>query len=1144
MSSQPSAALQPRRDVAIVGMAGLFPQAPDLKAFWHNIVAGRDCITDPLPSSLVAQVYDPDSRESNRIACRRGGYLHELPPFVPARYGVMPRAVDGAEPEHFVALVVAHAALADAGLLDRPFNRAATEVILGRGTFVNRGFMSAMQHALVVDQTEDLLRDLDPDLAPETLARIRAALLAQLPPFSPETAPGLCHNVMAGLIANRLDLQGRTLVVDAACASALLALEIARDDLALGKCEVALVGGVQISTPAPIHMLFTQLGALSRSEHLKPFDRRADGTMLGEGAGMLVLTRLEDALAQGLRVYAVVKGVGSASDGKGAGLLAPRLEGEELALRRAYQDGGVDPATVGLIEAHGTGIPLGDRTEVMALRQVLGPRRGELPSVALGTVKSMIGHLIPAAGAAGMIKAALAIYHKVLPPTIACDEENPELELEKTGLYLNRRARPWIHGAAATPRRAGVNAFGFGGINAHVILEEGPAAADGAWRHGDWESEVLVVSAASRLDLAQRCQDLAQAWHEEPAVPLARRAAGLAAGPGPAGCRLALVAGTVEEAARKLARSAQKLQEEGRTQIQDKSGIFYFDQPLAQEGGLAFLFPGEGSQYLDMLADLCLHFPGVRACFDLLDRAYADHPRGLLPSQFIFPPPGSDRAQAEELLLAMDGAVDAVSTANRALAGLFAELGIAAQAMAGHSSGELAALEAAGAVPLAGEEDVIGYIRTGNAIIERLERAATVAAGRLLAVGGVERAAVDQVLAASPGFLVRAMDNCPHQSVLCGDEAVLAAAARTLRDKGAVCQPLPFHRPYHTERFLPALALLAELYDEARFQAPRVRLYSAMTAAPYPEDAQGVRDTALAQWAQPVRFRETVERMHDDGIRLFVEIGPRANLTSFVRDTLKGRRFAAVAANVHHRGGIAQLGHALALLAAHGVAMDLAPLFRRRVEKEILAMPAGGLEIRRELPILRLSGVSLAGARPDQGSPTTGEKAMPPTSDERPARPGLPPGADQVMDAYLASVEAILTTQFQVMTAYLAGGPLPAEAVAPPVPLPPRPAPAPTPDPAAERPEPRPVPAVPAGIEAMLFALVSDKTGYPQEILGRDQALEADLGIDSIKRVEILAALARQLGGLDEEKTAALTRLRTLGEIIDLLADGAKGERS
>ncbi|HEU4403439.1 MAG TPA: polyketide synthase, partial [Candidatus Polarisedimenticolia bacterium] len=264
-------------DVAIIGMACLFPQAPDLEAYWENILAGVDAVGEAPADSAAGRILDPSATTNDRLYTTRGGYLGDLATFDPMEFGVMPRAVDGAEPEHFVALRLAHDALADAGYLDRPFNRRAAGIILGRGTYVNRGLVSCFQHTIVVDQVIDLLRALHPESTPGELEEIKRALKANLPPFNPETSPGLAHSVMCGRIANRLDLMGPAFTVDAACASTLIAVDLGIKELKDGACDLVLAGGIQISTTYPIALLFSQLGALARSGSVRPFHPEADG---------------------------------------------------------------------------------------------------------------------------------------------------------------------------------------------------------------------------------------------------------------------------------------------------------------------------------------------------------------------------------------------------------------------------------------------------------------------------------------------------------------------------------------------------------------------------------------------------------------------------------------------------------------------------------------------------------------------------------------------------------------------------------------------------------------------------------------------------------------------------------------------------
>ena len=403
-------------DIAIIGMAALFPGAKDLRTYWQNILNKVNAIQDA-PDDWAMPYFDPDSQTNDRIYTRKGGFLGKLAEFNPVDFGIMPNSVDGGEPDHFLALKVAWEALKDSGYLTRPFNREKAGIILGRGTYINRGFATLLQHGQIVDQTLDILQQLNPGLESTTLEEIRRQLKASLPPFTTEMAPGLVPNVLTGRIANRLDLMGPNYIVDAACASSLIATQLAIQELTSGRCDLILTGGVHASTPPQINMIFCQLKALGR-DRIAPFDESAVGTLLGEGLGILVLKRLADAQRDGDRIYAVIKGVGCSSDGKALGLLAPRIEGEILALQRAYSDSGVVPSTVGLVEAHGTGIPLGDQTELQSLTKVFGQRQSSFPTCAIGSVKSMIGHCLPAVGAASLIKTALALYHKVLPPTL------------------------------------------------------------------------------------------------------------------------------------------------------------------------------------------------------------------------------------------------------------------------------------------------------------------------------------------------------------------------------------------------------------------------------------------------------------------------------------------------------------------------------------------------------------------------------------------------------------------------------------------------------------------------------------------------------------------------------------------------------
>ncbi len=928
-------------DIAIIGMSALFPGARDLRSYWQNILNKVDAVHDA-PDTWAKPYFDPNSTENDRIYTRKGGFLGDLAEFNPLEFGIMPNAVDGGEPDQYLALKLARDALRDAGYEQRPFNRQKTGIILGRGTYVNRGNTTLMQHGLMVDQTMELLRQLSPNLDEVTLCNIRKTLKDSLPPFTPEMSPGFVPNIISGRIANRLDLMGPNFIVDAACSSSLVAVELALRELWSDRCDMVLAGGVHASTPPPIYMVFCGLAALSRS-NIRPFDAAANGTLLGEGVGMVVLKRLSDAQRDGDRIYAVIKGVGSSSDGKALGLLAPRLEGEVLALQRVYGEDSIEPQTIGLLEAHGTGIPLGDKTEVQSLTHVFGQRQGQMPHCALGSVKSLIGHCIPAAGSASLIKMALALYHKILPPTL-CDQVNPALEIEKTPFYINTETRPWIHSNGKIPRRAGVNAFGFGGVNAHAVLEEytGPQPQEAKLLHPNWPTELLIFSGDSRTAVFERINQIQRILQVNPQRALANLAYTLATQP-LGSHRLTIVAKDVADLEKKLKLAVEKLQDSKRVsaggrdrvlRLQLRSGIYYAEiPPTAQPQQVAFLFPGEGSQYPNMLADLCLYFPKVREWFDFLDETFADvreHP----PSRFIFPPPTSlteaERELATQQLFQMDLASEIVFTASMALYELLDDFGIKSDVMVGHSTGESVALLASGTIRQLERAALMEKIRLFNRIYRDLEATDSIPKGALLSVGATDPALLQQLLDRSEGRLHLAMDNCPNQAVLFGSESDINAAEVQLNAAGSICTRLPFDRAYHTSLFEEVATAFREFYDAVDVGSGNTCLYSCATAAAFPTQPEAIRVLAAKQWSSRVRFRETIENLYNQGIKTFIEVGPKSNLTAFVEDTLKGRDYLALASNSQRKSGLEQIQHLLARLCVNGIKVDMTPLYRQR----------------------------------------------------------------------------------------------------------------------------------------------------------------------------------------------------------------------
>lgn len=990
-------------DIAVVGMACMFPGADTLSQFWQNIVGKKDCISEAPPDWQPELFHDPTATDPDRSYTNRGGFLGDLSRFDATKYGVPPRSIEGAEPDHFIALRCAYEALADAGVPELALNREKTGVIVGRGLFINRGWASLFQRTFGVDQLIGVLRRLEPQRSEGDLENIKQELKNGLPPTAAESAPGLVHSALVGRIANRLDLRGPAFTIDAACSSALMAVDMGMRELRTGACDAMLVGASQVSTPAPVHVIFCYLNAMSRAGKIAPFSAEASGTLLGQGCGMVVLKRLSDAERDGNRIYSVLKSIGVSSDGRGAALLAPLSEGQQLAINRAYEQTDIAALSLGLIEAHGTGIPLGDRTEMQSLDACFPRVEGDDRQIALGAVKSMIGHLIPASGVASLIKTSLAVHHRVLPPTLHVGQPNPDLQIENTRFFLCSEPKPWLHADRATPRRAGVNAFGFGGINAHAILEEHVPAneADLPRLEQNWPEELVVLSAIDRHSLTTRVKWLSDWVERAEGATLLDIAA--ACGKQTGNSRLAIVARSREDLIKKLKHIEKLLQDKSRDRIQDRHGIFWYSRPLAKPGSaneegantgrIAFMFPGEGAQYANMMHELCRHFPEVRRQFDLTAEALKKRTNHKPLGRTLFPQPGEEKQSAAELLK-LEVAVAAVTAAGRGILELLHGFNVTADAIVGHSSGEFGSLLAAGVYRPKSEEDAIEAVIAGVESAGQLETSGLVPNGTLLAVGGADPQAVERVLKDAGGRLSLAMDNCPHQVIIAGDEEDIDAAVNALQGKGGLCERLSWDRAYHTEAFAPACKFIDKFYDRFTLQAPEVDLWSCASAARYSEDPATIQELAVRQWRSAVRFRETVEAMYGEGIRIFVEVGPRGMLSSFVADTLGERPHAAVPMDVQRKGDVEQLCKAIGMLVAHGVPVDMSPLFERRRPKTIdlnggppAPVPRDPI-LKLELPVFTLGDQAVADYR--KGSvtrPTTSPTLAPEVSTSRVATP-------------------------------------------------------------------------------------------------------------------------------------------------------------
>ncbi|MFG1647775.1 beta-ketoacyl synthase N-terminal-like domain-containing protein, partial [Amycolatopsis sp. NPDC049252] len=547
-------------DVAIVGMACMFPQAPDLASFWANVLAGADAVTDVPPQRWDTSLYFDPEGQGEKTPSRWGGFLPEIG-FDPLRYGIPPSSLASIEPVQLLALEAAHRALVDAGYAERAFDRARTSVVFG----AEAG--SDLSNAMTLRS-----------VLPSYLGELPPALDERLPTITEDSFPGVLANVIAGRIANRLDLGGANYTVDAACASSLTAVDVACKELTAGTSDLVLCGGADLHNGINDYLLFASAHALSPTGRSATFDSAADGIALGEGVACVALKRLADAERDGDRVYAVIKGVGAASDGRALGLTAPRPEGQHTALTRAYRNAGVSPAQVGLVEAHGTGTVVGDRTELGTLTKVFTEAGAAPGGCTIGSVKSQIGHTKCAAGLAGLIKTAMALHTGVKPPTLHVQSPNPAWDPATSPFVFQAAPQPWA--APPAERIAGVSAFGFGGTNFHVVL----GAHDGvppAQVGDEWPVELFTFATdAAARDLLALAEDVPagkRPWRlRDLALSASRRAE--AAGR----VRLAVVASTVDELTALL-----------RQALSGSDALGVYRAQDGEPGEVALLFPGQ-----------------------------------------------------------------------------------------------------------------------------------------------------------------------------------------------------------------------------------------------------------------------------------------------------------------------------------------------------------------------------------------------------------------------------------------------------------------------------------------------------------------------------------------------------------------------
>lgn len=1094
-------------DVAIVGMACIFPGAKNIEEYWRNIILGKDSVTEVPDERWNKELYyNPESAEGDMSHSKWGGFIPKID-FDPLEFGIPPQSLAAIEPTQLLTLMVAKQAMENAGYQDGGFDQENVSVIIG----AEGGNDLANSYGF-----RCFYKQVFGEMPPE--------IDQALPKMTEDSFPGILANVISGRVANRLNLGGRNFTVDAACASSLAAVDLACQELFLGKSDMVLAGGADLHNGINDYLMFSSTHALSRKGRCATFDSEADGIALGEGIAMVVLKRHEDALRDGDRIYAVIKGVGGSSDGKSLGLTAPRKNGQVQALERAYDQAGITPSVVGLVEAHGTGTVVGDRTELSALTDKFIQAGAIAGQAHLGSVKTQIGHTKCAAGLAGLIKASLAVYHGIKPPTIHLKNPNSYYNAKTSPFAFHTEAGLWME----KKRYAGVSAFGFGGTNFHAVLENNNPVNTEIPTLKSWPSELFVFRGDTYEEAKSKLTAVKTLLDSNVKVDLKDIAYSLA---------------MADQKPVQLCIVADRLQDLNMKVELTLSGIESKDTYATKKraGKVAFMFPGQGSQRINMARDLFVIFPAMRELLkDLPEYEKVLFPNAVFDAALL--------KEQKENIKDTRMAQPLLGIVNLAIANFLRTLGIVPDMVAGHSYGELPALCFAGA--FAEDELVALSAERAKSILDAVEGGDT---GAMVAVNAKQEDLQKIISGLKEIYTVNY--NSPVQCVLAGPKPAITQLMEVLKAAKISFRSLEVACAFHSPLVVKSKELYQKVLEKVNFSDLSLPVWSNTTAQEYPVQAEQIKERLADHLIKPVKFADQVQEMYAAGARIFIEVGPGKVLSGLTKACL-GKDETLMHAEDN---GLNKLTHLLGMLATYistGRDIHLEKLFEGRGAR-----------------LLNLNEPALYKKSPAVWF-VNGQHAIP-SNGKLPANGALPiiepiqmknrelrsaplqaaqSASDLMMQEYLTSMKLLIQAQRDVMLTFLGQHvPLNSE-FSNLMPVLQQPAPkeeryAAVPAAAAQAVLQQPVAAVrplaeQKDVKLALLQIVSDKTGYPQEMLGMEMDLEADLSIDSIKRLEIIGALRTELGGFSSTQSEdtvmeQLAGIKTLNGLVNWITENA-----
>jgi len=1167
--------------IAIVGMSAILPSGENVRESWETIRQGLDCLADlPADRVDVTAYYHPDKTVKDKIYCTRGGFIPEYD-FDAREFGLNMFQMEDSDANQTISLLKVKEALDDANIPAFSKNKKNIGCVLGIGGGQKscHEFYSRLNYVVVEKVLAKMgMPQEDIDVAVEKYK-------ANFPEWRLDSFPGMLGNVTAGRCSNTFNMEGMNCVVDAACASSLIAVKVAIEELLYGDADAMIAGATCTDNAVGMYMSFSKTPVFSTDQSVKAYDESTKGMLIGEGSCMMVLKRYADAVRDGDDIHAVIRACASSSDGKAAGIYTPTISGQEEALRRAYARAGVDPSTVTLVEGHGTGTPVGDKIELTALRNLFQKAYGDKKEqVAIGSIKSQIGHLKAVAGFAGLVKVVLALKHKTLPQTI--NVENPPnlvdgTKIQDSPLYINTMNRPWFT-PPGVPRRAGISSFGFGGANYHAVLEEYEPEQEKPYRMNMLSQPVLLHAATPqqlKSTCAQQLSELEAAVSESATLKNADNIRfykfidqfKLSGQVPQSNARVGFLVLNIAEAIAALKSIVAQFEKAPaqKTWVLIRAGVSYRETGVAP-GSVAALFSGQGSQYTHMFSDVAMNWPQFRETVASMDTAQqqvmagSDYER---VSSVLYPrnPYTSEEKQDNKKISETIYSQPTTLACSVGAFEIFKNAGFSPDFCAGHSLGEFSALYAAGCVD---RESLFKLVcERAKAMRDSPKKKQ----GAMAAIIGPNAESIK--LSGNEVWLGNC--NSPSQTVITGASDSIQAESARLKAEGYRVIPLACDGAFHSPHMEAAEKSFGQVLSQTSVtSSPSPKFFSNVTGNQATGSA--VKQNLSKHMTSSVQFLSQVKNMHKAGAKVFVEFGPKQVLSKLVEEILKGEDVISVAVNASSsKDSDTQLREAAVKLAVAGVPLSNFDPWELRDPKTLVAS-------KKKRTTLRLSAATYVSKKTldarqkimDDGRSITYAKSATSTPVTVVDNTKVEELERKLADANALAVQAkreasaLQKELEEVKSSQSSSGAVDTSGIserememlqkhkallesmmrdyqglgegasaAAPVPV------APVVASSSEAKQTFVSNDLLEQAETVVMQVLAAKTGYEPDMIEADMELETELGIDSIKRVEILSEVQAQLN-VEAKDVDALSRTRTVGEVVDAMKAEIRGSSS